>query len=74
MSLDHNVLTVNETATLLRVSPSSVRRSVQDGCIPRLDLGIRRVRIPREAVDRLLHGGAPNENVMPNSEVRRVAA
>lgn len=47
------LLTVNETAKLLRVSPITVRRRIADGQLKAVRVG-KGIRVPREAIDRFL--------------------
>jgi excisionase family DNA binding protein len=51
------LLTVEETADLLRVHPSTVRRLVRGGQLEVRHIG-RAVRIPRTSLDRLVAMGA----------------
>lgn len=55
-----DLLTVKETAELLRVAPITVRRHIASGRLPALRIG-RAIRIEREAVERVitLAGGRP---------------
>jgi len=45
------LLTVDEVAEILRVSPSSVYRRIQAGELPAVKLGHRQVRIKQEDLD-----------------------
>src|SRR5262245_32132851 len=54
MSDAHELLTANEAAKLLRVHPSTVRRWVGLGQIPAVRLPSGQIRVPRQAVERLL--------------------
>lgn len=47
------LLTVQETAKLLKVTPTTVRRYIMAGHLPAVKVG-RRVRVRREAIDDLL--------------------
>src|SRR5687767_8544271 len=47
------LLTVHETAQLLKVSPITVRRFITDGRLPAVRVG-KSVRVNREAVDALI--------------------
>lgn len=47
------LLTVNETAKLLRVSPITVRRRIADGQLKAVRIG-KGIRVPREAIDLFL--------------------
>lgn len=47
------LLTVHETAQLLKVSPITVRRFIMDGRLPAVRVG-KSVRVNREAIDALL--------------------
>jgi excisionase family DNA binding protein len=47
------LLTVAETAKLLKVNPMTVRRYIQDGRLPAVRVG-RRVRVHKEAVEGFL--------------------
>lgn len=53
MSYDHNVLTVKELATLLRIGINNAYQLVRDGKIRSVRVG-RQYRIPRRAVDEYL--------------------
>lgn len=48
-----DLLTVKETADLLRVAPITVRRHIASGRLPALRIG-RAIRIEREAVERVI--------------------
>lgn len=50
---DHEVLTVDETARLLRISRTLAFSAVRDGSIPSLRIG-RRILVPRAGLDALL--------------------
>jgi len=50
---DMELLTVNETAKLLRVSPITVRRRIADGQLEAVRVG-KGIRVRREAVDEFL--------------------
>jgi excisionase family DNA binding protein len=52
------LLTVQETAALLKVSDGTVRRHVATGRLPAVRVG-RLIRIRREAVERFLAPGTP---------------
>jgi excisionase family DNA binding protein len=45
-----DLLTVHETATMLKLNPETVRRHIASGRLSAVRVG-RRVRIPREAVE-----------------------
>jgi excisionase family DNA binding protein len=47
-TLDEEFLTVTEAATLVRVSPSTIRRWIREGNLPAYRLGPRRVGLKRE--------------------------
>lgn len=47
------LLTVRETAQLLRVSPLTVRRYIQDGRLPALKVG-KGVRVRKEALEQFM--------------------
>lgn len=49
-----DLLTVNETAEMLRISPGTVRRHVASGKLPAVRIG-RAVRLERVAVERVIH-------------------
>ena len=51
----NELLTVEQAATLLRRSASTIRRYIQSGKLNAVRVG-RRVRVPREAVEALLVG------------------
>ncbi len=55
------LLTVQETASLLRVSPMTIRRYISSGRLPAVRIG-RGVRVPRESLAQLL---APIERPTP---------
>jgi len=50
---NHEFLTINETAALLRITTRSVRRYVTEGKLPAYRVGERWVRVKREDVERL---------------------
>ena len=50
------MLTVDEVATLLQLSPYSVRQMIRDGRLPGEKLGYRTVRIPRAAIEAMTTG------------------
>jgi excisionase family DNA binding protein len=52
------LLTIDETAKLLKVTPTTVRRYISAGQLPALKFG-RRVRIRKEAVEGLLSPVTP---------------
>lgn len=52
------LLTVRETAELLRVTPLTVRRYIQDGRLPAVKVG-KGVRVRKEAVDQFVKPVAP---------------
>lgn len=47
---DHNYLTVNQVAEILRLNPQTIRNWINAGKLPALHIG-RRVRINREDLD-----------------------
>jgi excisionase family DNA binding protein len=52
---EHRLLTVNETAELLRVSPPTVRRLIREDLVPAVQLAPgHAVRIPRRGLEQLL--------------------
>ena len=51
-------LTVQETATLLKVSPITIRRYIGSGRLPAVRIG-RAIRVQREAVEELLEPVVP---------------
>ena len=61
-----DVLTIQETAQMLKISPITVRRFIADGRLEAVHVG-RGVRVHKEAVDRLA------EPVAPRSARTRVA-
>jgi len=66
------LITVKETASLLRVTPQSVYRMVRAGVVPSLHMG-RQVRIDAAALERWLierssaTGDAQQEGLLPRS-------
>ena len=50
------MLTVDEVAALLQLSPYSVRQMIRDGRLPGEKLGYRTVRIPRAAIAAMTSG------------------
>ncbi|MFN8531919.1 MAG: helix-turn-helix domain-containing protein [Dehalococcoidia bacterium] len=52
------LLTIHETAQVLKVSPMTVRRFIQAGRLPAVRIG-KGVRVRKEAVDRLITPVAP---------------
>jgi excisionase family DNA binding protein len=52
------LLTVQETAEMLRVNPITVRRFIADGRLPAVKVG-KGVRVQKDAVDQLLTPVAP---------------
>lgn len=59
---EHALLTVAETARMLRVSEMTVRRACDAGDLPAIRLGRAR-RIPREYIQRLLDEAADGANI-----------
>lgn len=55
-----DLLTVDETARMLKLNPVTVRRCIADGRLPAVRVG-RRIRIRREAVETLLKPAMPKE-------------
>ena|SRR5437763_1151642 len=53
------LLTVSETAELLKVSPITIRRYIADGRLPAVRVG-RGMRVERGAIDRVIEPVAPN--------------
>jgi excisionase family DNA binding protein len=56
--MNMELLTIDETAKLLKVTPTTVRRYISAGQLPALKFG-RRVRIRKEAVENLLSPVTP---------------
>jgi excisionase family DNA binding protein len=56
------LLTVQEVADLLKVSPITVRRHIAAGRLPAVRAG-RRVRVPRESLETFLTPAHPNESI-----------
>jgi excisionase family DNA binding protein len=52
------VLTVEETARLLRIGRTLAFAAVRDGSIPSIRIG-RRILVPRDALEALLQQGRP---------------
>jgi excisionase family DNA binding protein len=75
------MLTVNEVATRLRVSPESVRRWARQGRLRAVKVG-RQLRIPPTEVERILSAGldspwraeAPPDDELPRYEAQREPA
>ena len=64
------LLTVEETAKMLKVAPITVRRYIQSGRLPAVKVG-RGVRLRREAVEALLTPIGPSlgaRNILPPGE------
>lgn len=59
-----DLLTVDETARILKLNPVTVRRFIADGRLPAVRVG-RRVRIHKEAVEALLKPVTPKEDATP---------
>lgn len=55
-----DLLTVHETAAMLKVNPDTVRRYITSGRLPAVRIG-RRVRIRREAIEALAEPIQPKE-------------
>jgi excisionase family DNA binding protein len=55
-----DLLTVHETAALLKVNPDTVRRYITSGRLPAVRIG-RRVRIHKEAIEALAEPIRPKE-------------
>jgi len=64
------LLTVDEVAEILRVSPSTVYRRIQAGELPAVKLGHRQVRIKREDLDAYIeaHRIEPDQRLTPKEE------
>jgi excisionase family DNA binding protein len=52
LSVEHELMTVSETAELLRVSEATIRRRIAVGEIPALRVGAQ-VRVEREGLSQL---------------------
>jgi excisionase family DNA binding protein len=59
-----DLLTVRETAAMLRVNPITVRRYIASGRLEAVRVG-RRIRVPLEAVGRLAKPVDPQEHTGP---------
>ena len=59
-----DLLTVQETAQMLRVHPMTVRRYISSGRLTAVRIG-RRIRVPLEAVGRLAKPVDPREHAGP---------
>jgi excisionase family DNA binding protein len=64
------LLTVPETAQLLRVSPMTVRRFIADGRLPAVRVG-KGLRVRREAIKRLAKPVAPTVPERPRQSFGR---
>lgn len=58
------LLTVYETATMLKVSPITIRRYIADGKLPAVKIG-RGVRVKKEALDQLIISVTPKRERTP---------
>jgi len=54
--MQHQLLTVNETAQLLRVSASTIRRWLRAGAIPSRKLGRRRLILAKD-LEKIIENG-----------------
>ena len=54
---DRIVLTVEEAAKLLRISRGLAYEMVRQGALPSIRLGLRRILVPRQALERMLDRG-----------------
>ena len=52
------LLRVNEVAELLALRESTVRSWLADGRLPRIKIGTKAVRIPEEAVEKIIREGS----------------
>jgi excisionase family DNA binding protein len=59
-----DLLTVQETAEMLRVNPMTVRRYIASGRLAAVRIG-RRIRVPREALDALARPIAAGASTKP---------
>ena len=64
MVLAMDLLTVHETAAMLKLNPETVRRHIASGRLEAVRVG-RRVRVRREAVESFLTPVAPKAEPMP---------
>ena len=62
------LLTVDEVAEILRVSPSTVYRRIQAGELPAVKLGHRQVRIKQEDLDAYIEAHRIEPDRRPASE------
>ena len=53
-----DVLTISETAAVLRHSERAIRRAIAKKSIKKIDLGDRRVLVSKKEIERLLGGGS----------------
>ena len=58
-ALDEHFVTVTEAASLLRVSPSTIRRWIQEGDLPAYRFGRRRVALKRAELSTLITPARP---------------
>ena len=61
----HVLMRIPEVATRLDISETSVRRLIAAGRLPKVQAGLRVVRIPREAVEAILNGDNEGHNEVP---------
>lgn len=59
-----DLLTVDETARMLKVSPVTVRRFITRGELRSVKVGRQR-RVERRDVERFVHGGVPTADDVP---------
>lgn len=59
-----DLLTVNETAAILKINPETVRRHIASGRLPTVRIG-RRVRVRRDALETLAIPMRPREEPVP---------
>ncbi len=64
------LLTVDETARLLKVTQITVRRFIAEGRLPAVRVG-RAVRVRREALDQLIKPVEPQTNGRPGARGKR---
>lgn len=57
VTLEKRTLTVAEAAQVLGLHKNAVYEAVKNGQIPAIKFGPRRIRIPSDAVERLLQQG-----------------
>jgi len=64
------VLTIPETARLLRCCERTVRRGIKSGRLPSLRIHGRKIVVPKAALDRILAGALPTNGAEREAAAR----